>query len=321
MRTSSVGIAAILLLAPAGAPSGGQAAEGGPSRAAAVTSLGGPSWLRSLAITVDETKLGHMGGAGPAPASPRAAAFDEDVRRAVALAGSNDAAARASLQARVTADGADIYRLECRSCHGPDGRGEPPEVGSIVGLVRALSPALLEENMRKAGRPVRSDLAGQLAKEAEKSLAERLRDGGKRMPPFRYLSDAERDALVRYLKHLAGVPSAMAEQVEVAESPARLGELLVQGTCRICHDATGPGGGHMMMMMADPGARQHPRAALARGGRPQGALRMERHGGHDAPSHIADAGVLLPQRGGGRRGLSLPRLLPAQGLTPHSALL
>jgi mono/diheme cytochrome c family protein len=249
MRTSSIGIAAILLLAPAGARSGGRTAEGVPSRTAAVTSLAGPSWLRTLAITVDETKLGHMGGGGPAPVSARSVAFDEDVRRAVGLAGSNDAAARASLEAPVTVDGADIYRLECRSCHGPNGRGEPPEVGSIVGLVRALSPALLEQDMRAAGRPVRPDLARQLADEAEKSLAERLRDGGKRMPPFRYLKDAERAALVGYLKHLAGVQAAMPEQVEVVESPARLGELLVQGTCRICHDATGPGGGHMMMMM------------------------------------------------------------------------
>jgi mono/diheme cytochrome c family protein len=249
MRASSVGIAAILLLAPTGVRSGGRAAEGGPSHAAAVASLGGPSWLRTLAITVDETKLGHMGGGGPAPVSARSAAFQEDVRRAVALAGSNDAAARASLEALVTVDGADIYRLECRSCHGPNGRGEPPEVGSIVGLVRALSPALLEENMRGAGRPARPDLARQLAEEAEKTLAERLRDGGKRMPPFRYLSDAEREGLVRYLKQLAQVPAAKAEHAEVPESAARLGELLVQGTCRICHDATGPGGGHMMMMM------------------------------------------------------------------------
>lgn len=244
MRTSSIGIAAVLLLTPAGARSGDGAEPEGPARAAAVTSLGGPSWLRVLAISVDETKLGHMGGGGPAPG--RATAFDEDVRRAVALAGSNDAASRASLEARVTVGGADLYRLGCRSCHGPDGRGQPPEVGSVVGLVRATSPALIEQNMRRAGRPVRPDLAAQLAEQARKTLAERLRDGGTRMPPFRYLSDAEREALVQYLKHLAGVPAPTAD---VPESPARLGELLVQGTCRICHDATGPGGGHMMMMM------------------------------------------------------------------------
>lgn len=247
MRSSSWGLVAVLLLAFAIAPKEGRAAQSEASRAAVVTSLGGPSWLRALAITVDETKLGHMGGGGSTPASARAAAFDEDVHRAVALAGSNDAAARASLEARVTVDGADIYRLECRACHGPNGRGDPPEVGSIVGLVRALSPTLLEQNMRNAGRPVRPELARQLAEQAEKNLAERLRDGGKEMPPFRYLSDAERDALVRYLKHLAGVSPAV--EAEVVESPARLGELLVQGTCRICHDATGPGGGHTMMMM------------------------------------------------------------------------
>lgn len=244
MRTSSVVIAAVLLLAPPGARSGDGAEERGPARGAAVTSPGGPSWLRVLAISVDETKLGHMGGGGPAP--HRAAAFDEDVSRAVALAGTNDAAARASLEARVTVGGADIYRLECRSCHGPDGRGRPPEVGSVAGLVRATSPALIEQDMRRAGRPVRPDLAGQLAEQARKTLADRLRDGGTRMPPFRYLSDAERQALIQYLKQLAGMP---AEAAELAESPARLGELLVQGTCRICHDATGPGGGHMMMMM------------------------------------------------------------------------
>ncbi len=247
MRTSGIGVAAILLLA--GAWSAGRAAEAVPPRPAAVTSLGGPSWLRAQAITVDETNLGHMGGGGPPPAPARAAAFAEHVRRAVALAGSNDAAARASLEARVTADGADIYRFECRSCHGPDGRGDPPEVGSIVGPVRALSPELLEQDMRAAGRPARPDLARQLAAQAERSLAERLRSGGKKMPPFGQLSGAERDALIRYLKRLVGVPEAKGDQGGVAESPARLGELLVQGTCRICHDATGPGSGHMMMMM------------------------------------------------------------------------
>ncbi len=245
MRTSSVGIAAILLLALTGTGSAGQAAESEPTRSVAVTSVGGPSWLRALAISVDATKLGHMGGGGAAPAAARAAAFDEDVRRAVGLAGSNDAAARASLEARVAIDGADIYRFECRSCHGPDGKGQPPEVGNILSLMRATSTALLEQNLRKAGKPVQPYLAKQLAEQAEKSLAERLRDGGKRMPSFRYLSEPERDALIRYLKHLAGMPAAGGE---VAESPARIGELVVQGTCRICHDATGPGGGHMMMM-------------------------------------------------------------------------
>ncbi len=247
MRASSAGISAVLLLVSLSLLRGGRAADSAQSSTSAVTPIAGPSWLRTLAITVDETKLGHMGGGGPPPS--RAAAFDEDVRRAVVFAGSNDAAARTSLNASVTVGGADIYRFECRACHGPNGRGEPPEVGSIVGLVRALSPALLEQNMRKEGRPGRPDLARQLAEQAEKSLTERLLDGGKRMPSFRYLTDAEREALIRYLKHLTGVPGAPVEAPEVVESPARVGELLVQGTCRICHDATGPGGGHMMMMM------------------------------------------------------------------------
>lgn len=68
------------------------------------------------------------------------------------------------------------------------------------------------------------------------------------MPPFRHLRGDEVDALIGYLQRLAGVPSSKSANLLVRESAARVGEHMIKGTCHICHDATGPGGGHMMMM-------------------------------------------------------------------------
>jgi mono/diheme cytochrome c family protein len=204
--------------------------------------------LRILAITVDTTQLGHMGGTGPPGEYEGASAFHEAVRRTVTLAGTRDAAARKSLETPFPVGGADIYRLNCRSCHGARGEGMAPEVASIIGLAGALSQAVIEKNMRAAVGHVRPDLAKQLAEQAEQLLRERLRNGGKAMPPFVHLSGPEIDALIDYLRGLGGAPTSTLRNARATESAARIGEHLVQGTCRICHDATGPGAGHMMMM-------------------------------------------------------------------------
>jgi hypothetical protein len=59
------------------------------------------------------------------------------------------------------------------------------------------------------------------------------------MPSFGYLTDKEREALVGYLDVLAGVAGG-GKPKTVTEPVARVGELLVKGTCHICHDAAGP---------------------------------------------------------------------------------
>ena len=41
-----------------------------------------------------------------------------------------------------------------------------------------------------------------------------------------------------YLDRLAGVPSAKPGPRSITESADRVGELVVKGTCHICHDAT-----------------------------------------------------------------------------------
>jgi len=144
--------------------------------------------------------------------------------------------------------GADLYRLNCRSCHGPDGEGAPPEIPSYMDAVRGSSAALIRKRLEARGTPVSDAFVAELAKGGEKDLRDRLQHGGKKMPAFPHLAGREVDALLHYLKRQAGVPEATGPDLQVDESVARVGEHLVKGTCHICHDATGPGSGHMMMM-------------------------------------------------------------------------
>jgi mono/diheme cytochrome c family protein len=161
-----------------------------------------------------------------------------------------------SLQATFPVGGAELYRLNCRSCHGPAGAGKPPAVASIVGPSRALSPSQHEAVMRAAGSEPKPELARQLALHAGEALRERLAKGGTRpklpyletMPPFAYLSEPEVVALADYLKRLGGVAPQGAAGQKVDQSAMRIGEQVVRGTCRVCHDATGMSGGHVMMM-------------------------------------------------------------------------
>ena len=62
------------------------------------------------------------------------------------------------------------------------------------------------------------------------------------MPPRGYLQDEDMQVLYGYLMQLAGTPHAAAHSSRVI-TWARLGELIVKGTCHICHDAVGPSPG------------------------------------------------------------------------------
>ena len=59
------------------------------------------------------------------------------------------------------------------------------------------------------------------------------------MPPRDYLQDEDMRMLFAYLTHLAGVPDEERQSTREI-SWARRGELVVKGTCHICHDAVGP---------------------------------------------------------------------------------
>ncbi len=209
--------------------------------AAVVTPVVGPSWIKHLGLPNSRaTAMGRTGGSIPAPASQREEPnllLRIDRRRSSEL-----------LNETFVLTGADLYRLNCQSCHGSDGRGSPPEIKALLDPVRGASPTLVQQRMKAMGRPIDQKFAEELAADAEAALRQRLQNGGEKMPPFRLLHGDEIDALLEYLKKLAGVPSTERKEIQVTQSVARVGEHLVKGTCHVCHDGAGPWGGPMAMM-------------------------------------------------------------------------
>lgn len=195
---------------------------------ASVTPVQGPSWLDHLGRSFNETSMGKTGSLGPAP-----------IRRRRAGAQWDPALAEDLFTKSSVVSGADLFRLDCQGCHRADGRGLPPEINSIIDPVRATSPELIVQRMKKVGAPVSWAIAKQLASQAETSLRQRIDHGGQNMPPFPHLDEVEVRALIAYLDQLAGVPGAQRRQISVEEPVARVGEHLVKATCHTCHSATG----------------------------------------------------------------------------------
>lgn len=263
---------ALLVFADNGKPRDSQSAgQSGVSNkqiaepGAVVTPVHGPSWLKQIGIfDIRATAMGERGGYDPPPPSPRKEPeFPVETERSgnpmgMGMGGmmgrsySNDRLSPSEVKRLMSEQfflaGIDLFRLDCRSCHGPNGNGAPPEINSLIGPFQGTSPALLEERMKKLGRPIGEDLAKQLAAQAEENIRQRLQKGGKKMPPFRHLDREEVNALLKYLKAHVGAPESQGKEILVMQSVSRVGEHLVKGTCRICHDATGPGVGRMGMM-------------------------------------------------------------------------
>ena len=230
-----------------------------------VTPVHGPSWLKRLGIfDIRASAMGEMGGYDPPPPSPRKEPeFPVSTARygnsmGMGMGGMmgrsysnyrlSPAEAERLMGERFFLAGSDLYRLDCRSCHGPDKNGLPPEINSLIGPFQGTSAALIETRMKKLGRPVGAEMAKELASQAEENIRQRLQNGGKKMPPFRHLDRKEVDALFHYLKAYVGAPESKGKEILVMQSVSRTGEHLVKGTCQICHDATGPGVGRMGMM-------------------------------------------------------------------------
>ncbi len=193
------------------------------------TSVAGESWLNHLHRTFDETSMGKTGRLGPASAMPGA----EFARWQMGLAAE-------PANETVTVHGSDLYRMNCRGCHGEDGLGAPPEINSVINPVRATSAASVKERMKMAGMDMSRADAAKLAQQSKGMLLERLHHGGQDMPAFPHLGEAEVNSLVAYLRQLADVRGAHGEQVAVREPRARVGEHIVKSTCHICHSAAGP---------------------------------------------------------------------------------
>ncbi len=270
------GVAALLAAGCGGGPkSGGDeavaGADGGDGvvrtaavqgdTATGVTAVAGPSWIEHLGLAVEDTAMGQMGGDGPPPPTDRSEPdiadggdgggrmrFHSMMGRFMRSYRASPEASSAALSESFSLAGEDLYRLDCRSCHGPDGKGAPPEIKSLLQPVRGASPSFVKARMQKLGRTIGDDMARSLAGQAEAEIRKRLAQGGKKMPPFGHLRGDEVDALLGYLGTLAGVEPTERTGMLVPQSAARVGEHLVKGTCHICHAATGPGGGRMAMM-------------------------------------------------------------------------
>ncbi len=270
-----------------------------------VTAVAGESWLNHLNRQLGDSSMGKTGRVGPPPP----AAGDDPLR------GRPDELVSCTAQT-ATLHGADLYRLNCQGCHGATGQGAPPEINSVIDPVRATSVPLVLERMKKVGMEMSRAEATQLAQQAQAALLDRLHNGGKNMPPFPQLNEAEIRAILAYLRQLAGIPGAEHEQVTVATSPMRVGELIVKSTCHTCHSATGTNPTPQQILDGDDSAAGDTHRA-------QGPIRTDSEGdagradhhGHAADADAGqDAGVLLPDSSGGSGCVSVPCDLSAVGV-------
>ncbi len=219
MRTRFAALAAVLTLLA------------GSGFGQVVTGVEGESWLEHLGRSFGETSMGKSSGVyGPsAPLPAQWPPAHPNLTVSTTFTGQST---------RLT--GADLYRMKCQACHGPEGKGAPPEINSVLNPVRATSAQMYIERMKKVGMDVSMKDAQALAKQAEGTLLKRLHAGGTDMPsPNPYLSDAEVRSLYAYLRQLAAVPGAEKQQVPITVTPLRVGEHIVKSTCHICHAATG----------------------------------------------------------------------------------
>jgi mono/diheme cytochrome c family protein len=206
-------------------------------RLTAVTAVTGESWLNHLHRSFEETSMGKTGRLGPPD--------KESLGAAVELVSVYD-------KQSATVHGSDLYRWNCRACHGQSGLGAPPEINSVINPVRSSSAALVMQRMKNVGMDMSAAEAAKLARQSHDALVERLHKGGQDMPPFPHLSDEEIRSLIAYLKELADVPNAPAQQIAIKETPDRIGEHIVKSTCHVCHSAAGP----------NPGPRQLAEGAI-----------------------------------------------------------
>jgi mono/diheme cytochrome c family protein len=193
------------------------------TREPVVTPVAGPSWLNRLGLRYGETSLGRSAATyGPPPTQrlPPASAAPLAVGRPVELSG------------------ADLYRLNCQSCHRAEGTGSPPEIKAVLGLVQGTSLERVRQHLQQAGSSPGSAARAQ-ATRARADLYQRIRKGGQHMPALAHLQESDINAIYAYLTVLADNPDSP-PQLRQPTSWARLGEHVVKGTCHICHDAVGP---------------------------------------------------------------------------------
>lgn len=187
-----------------------------------LTPVEGPSNFHRLGILFGSSGMGQTGAWGPPPELYVGPPEDFTI----------------SVPPHLVLSGADIYRVSCWECHKSNGNGQPPEIPPVYGPIQAMSATFMQKRMAERGRPITAAFARELATGSQKDFMNRIHTGGQKMPSFNYLNEHEISALITYLNVLASVPGS-GKVATVTEPSERLGELLVKGTCHICHDAAG----------------------------------------------------------------------------------
>lgn len=242
-----------------------------------VTPVSGESWLSHLHRALQDTSMGKTGRLGPPTTIP----VRVNAMRAESILSG-------SASRRVTLQGADLYRLNCRGCHGESGQGAPPEIASVLDASRATYAQFTLDRLNKLGMQTTRAEANELANQAKGALLDRLHNGGVDMPPFPHLSDSEVRAIFAYLRQLAEIPGAQEQQVRLEEEPLRIGEHIVKSTCHTCHNAAGvnPNSDELMQGAIPPLSTLTTRVSLPE---------FERKVRHGAP--IMMGTPVLPYRG------------------------
>ena len=122
-----------------------------------VTPVRGQSWLKHLGLLRGRTAMGQMGGAGARASSVSASTWGES-------------SIPETLDRPFTLTGADLYRLNCQSCHNVGGVGSPPEIRSLIDPVRATSAPLVRTQMARRGVRLDDATVMQMTAQAEAAL-------------------------------------------------------------------------------------------------------------------------------------------------------
>lgn len=178
-----------------------------------------------------------------------------------ACAPSRPPAAPGAGEAPPAADGAALYAAHCGVCHGPEGRGDGPAAVFLFPKPRDFTLGKFK---------IRSTATGELP--TDEDLMQTIRRGmpGSAMPPFADLSEADRRALVGYVKSLTvrvlpdgrrvrpfddpRPPRVVAVGSEPPASPERIEQgrgVYVRQGCAACHGETGVGDGPSAATLRD----------------------------------------------------------------------
>jgi mono/diheme cytochrome c family protein len=193
------------------------------------TAVSGSSLVSRFAAGIDWAAFGRIGNHGSLP---------EGIKQHYERGTQDSDKPSQWIERGFNLSGSDLYRLNCRSCHGAGGQGLPPVIPALYDPVKAISMELIQQRMAARGRALDDERAAQMAARAELGVRHRLMKGGEIMPAFAHLDDDEVAALLGFLERLVGAPQDDRQSVRAVRPAQRVGQHIISGTCLICHDAT-----------------------------------------------------------------------------------